>query len=107
MSPYINLRLEVDKQGFEALRGWKDARTAEAAGQLVHLGEYAEVEIGTLRGGMESGKDSIAVCFTLPDGKIVLWETSVELFLSTADAIRAWQLGNTSYAVQRFPERDD
>lgn len=104
--PQVDLKLGVDKSGgFEALRGFANAHEAIAAGKVIHLADHALVEIGTLRGGMESGKDSVAVCLPLPDGRVVLWETSVELFLSTARTIGAWQRGNRDHAVQRFPER--
>lgn len=91
--PAINLKLDVDRSGFEALTPYGTAAEATVAGKLIHLSNDAMIEIGTLRQGMSSGKDSVAACFTLPDGKIVLWETSAELFVSIARSITAWQEG--------------
>jgi len=38
---------------------------------------------------MASGKTSVAFDIPLPDGRHVLAETSLELFLAAADALRA------------------
>jgi hypothetical protein len=40
----------------------------------------AQIEVGTLRGGMVSGKGSIAPCFELPDGRVVPAGNSVGAF---------------------------
>ena len=40
----------------------------------------AQIEVGTLRGGMVSGKGSVAPCFELPDGRVVLAGNSVGAF---------------------------
>ncbi len=45
--------------------------------------------VGGLPGGMASGKTSVAFDIPLPDGRHVLAETSLELFLAAADALRA------------------
>lgn len=42
-----------------------------------------------LSGGMESGKPSVALLVATDDGKYVLAETSMALFLGAADAFRA------------------
>ena len=90
--PHLTIILDVDRRGgFPALEAW---RTGEANdGDLIHLADDAHIEVGTLRGGMQSGKDSAAFCFTLPDGKVVVAETSVELILALARAIIGWQEG--------------
>jgi hypothetical protein len=93
--PHISMLLDVDRpgSGFKALMPYGDAASAAVAGKLIHISNDAIVEVGTLRHGMASGKDSVALCFTLPDGKIVLWETSVEIFVVVAQGITAWQEG--------------
>lgn len=96
--PHLTIILDVDKRGgFPAVDAAGLAGTegheAVASGKLIHLGNDARIEVGTLRHGMQSGKDSCAFCFTLPDGRVVVAETSVELFVSTARAITAWQEG--------------
>jgi hypothetical protein len=47
------------------------------------------IGIAGLEGGMESGKPSVALRIDLPDGRVVLAETSLSLFLTAADALRA------------------
>jgi hypothetical protein len=91
--PHLTIKLDVDRRGFDTLGGMPTAAGGIADGRVVHLGNDAEIEVGTLRHGMASGKDSVALCFKLPDGKIVLAETSAELFLATARAISGWQEG--------------
>lgn len=46
--------------------------------------------IGTLDGGMDSGKPSVGFIFTLPDGAKVFAETSLALFQAAAKAFEAW-----------------
>jgi hypothetical protein len=91
--PHLTIKLDVDERGFDALSGMGTAADGIAAGRVIHLGDDANIEVGTLRAGMQSGKDSVALCFALPDGKVVLAETSAELFLATARAISGWQEG--------------
>lgn len=45
--------------------------------------------IGALPGGMASGKASVALVVRLDDGRLVFAETSLELFLGAAVALRA------------------
>jgi hypothetical protein len=91
--PVLTIKLDVDERGFDALGSMSSAAEGIADGRVIHLGNDAQIEVGTLRAGMASGKDSVMLCFALPDGKIVLAETSAELFLATAAAIGAWQEG--------------
>ncbi len=51
------------------------------------------ITVGTLRAGMESGKDSVMLVIPLPDGRNVIAETSAELFVSAGRAITGWQEG--------------
>lgn len=51
-------------------------------GDLIHLTN--DIEVGSLDHGMHSGKPSVAFVFKLPDGKVVVAETSLELFVTAA-----------------------
>lgn len=76
----IDLKIVLDAQG-----AWPDLVDAEQ-GQLER--------IGALPGGMASGKASVAVVVRLTDGRLVLAETSLDLFLGAAAALRARYGGN-------------
>ena len=81
--PTMTLRPRVDETGgFDALK------RAEAEGlEVVHLTN--PIEIGTLDGGMASGKPSVAFCFALPDGRVVLAETGLELLVVAVRGLAA------------------
>jgi hypothetical protein len=58
------------------------------AEKLAHTTE--PLRIGGLAGGMGSGKPSVAIAAFLPnDGGCVVAETSLALFLTAADALKA------------------
>lgn len=79
--PLIRINL-VGDGSWDDLAGKQD--------QIIHLGNDAPpIGVWALAGGMTSGKPSVAIRFDLPDGKIVIAETSLALFLSAADALRA------------------
>lgn len=79
--PDLRLRPRVDTTG-----GF-DLVTSVAPDKLVHLTNT--IEVGSLSGGMESGKPSVAFCFSLPDGTVVVAETSLELFVAAARGLAA------------------
>lgn len=57
---------------------------------LVHLGNDAEpIQVAYLEGGMASGKPSVAIRLDLPDGTVVIAETSLELFAAAARGMTA------------------
>jgi hypothetical protein len=62
---------------------WKDLQRDD----VVHV--TSGIRVGGLPGGMGSGKASVAITFDLPDGRPVLVETSLELFLMAASVLRA------------------
>lgn len=85
---------DVERNGFPSMRVFGEhgemENTVEAAidsGRLIHL--TGPVEVGGLTRGMTSGRASVAFCFTLPDGRVVLAETSMRLFKVAADALHA------------------
>lgn len=45
--------------------------------------------VAVLRGGMQSGKASVALLIRTREGRPIMAETSLELYLATAQAIRA------------------
>ena len=57
---------------------------------IIHLGNDSKpIKIALLEGGMTSGKPSIGIGIEIPGGKLVLVESSVELFLEAAALIQA------------------
>lgn len=53
---------------------------------VIHI--TTPMSVGGLAGGMGSGKPSVAIRFDLPDGNSIIAETSLELFLAAADALK-------------------
>jgi len=62
---------------------------------VVHLGNGTAIGVTGLKGGMSSGKPSVMLRFDLPpedgfpQGRVVLAETSLALFLMAADGLKA------------------
>ena len=68
---------------------WPDLAQRIVAGQVIHLGNNAPaIQVAALPGGMTNGGTSIMLRIDLPDGRVVLAETSLALFLAAADAFR-------------------
>ncbi len=77
----ISMILELNGDG--AFRDWAER-------DIIHLANGAPpVRIAGLAGGMKSGAPSVAMGLELPDGRVVVAETSLKLFLAAADALRA------------------
>lgn len=76
---------DVESTGFKSMVGL----ASQDDPRLIRLADEANIEVGALAGGMASGRASVAFCFTLPDGRVVVAETSLALFLLAADALRA------------------
>lgn len=58
--------------------------------RLIWLGNNAKpIQVTGLDGGMVSGNPSVAIRLDLPDGKTVIAETSLALFLTAADALKS------------------
>ena len=76
--PMLNIKRDGDK-------AWPDLDEKAAAGKLV---ETQTIAIALLPGGMASGKASVGIRIDLPDGTVVLAQTSHELFESAARAFR-------------------
>lgn len=57
--------------------------------EVVHLANGAEIEVHSLTDATSGGKPSVGFVFGLPDGRPVLVETTLALFLTAADALKA------------------
>jgi hypothetical protein len=85
--PSIDLLLEP--QGDAC---WPDVaeKLANHPEKVIHLGEGSPpIRIAALRGGMQSGRTSLAIRLDLPDGSTVIAETSLALFTHAAAAFVA------------------
>jgi len=57
---------------------------------IIHLGSGGPmIQVAVLEGGMASGLPSVAIRLDLPDGQVVIAETSARLFCTAAKAIMA------------------
>lgn len=65
---------------------WPDLVDKQARGELIFAAN--DIAVTGLSDGMQSGKPSVAFRFDLPDGRTVLAETSLQLVLTVADALR-------------------
>jgi len=73
------MKLSLDKE-----RAFADFQNK----QIIHL-DKGVIRVAALEKGMQSGEPSVAFGFEIGDGKVVLAETSLALFLAAADALRA------------------
>lgn len=93
--PALSLKMNLEEKGLDAIallmqkHGSNDPEVLRASGDLIVMGNEARVEVGVMPRGMQSGKASVMFCFTLPDGKVVLVETSLAVFLAAAQAFNA------------------
>jgi len=76
----INVILEGD-------RCWEDLANKIKSAKVIWLREGA-ISIAALSKGMKSGKPSISIRIDLPDGRTLVAETSMRLFLSAAEAFK-------------------
>lgn len=74
------IRLDV-LFGDGQFQDWKDKK-------ITHIKDAA-VRVAVLDKGMTSGKPSVAVGIELPDGQVVIFETSARLFCTAGLAIQA------------------
>lgn len=56
---------------------------------LINVPEATPIAVAVLDGGMASGRPSVAFRIDLPDGKIILFQTSARLYCSLAKTIEA------------------
>lgn len=75
--PALKINLQGDGAFAEEMSGHKVHHVTEA------------FTVAGLDHGMRSGAPSVAFCIPLPDGSVVLAETSLALLLTASDALRA------------------
>lgn len=80
--PTASIKLEKDGDG-----AWPDLGRKITDGQVIFYND--ELKVAILEGGMQSGLPSVTLRFDLPDGKVLISETSLAMFL---------QLANMAYA---------
>lgn len=67
-------------------RAWPDLNSKE----VIHLGQGAPpISVAVLEMGLASGRPSVAIRIDLPDGRVVVAETTARLFCGAANAIMA------------------
>lgn len=69
--------------------GVRDGQALVDEGHLVYMQEDANISVGAMPEGTESGAPAVSFCFALPDGKVAVAETTLKLFLMAADAFKA------------------
>lgn len=66
---------------------WPDLAGKMVDGKLIHL-QNGVLGVGVLANGTTGGKPSVAIRIDLPDGQTVIFETTLAIFLTAADAMR-------------------
>lgn len=66
-----------------------DGAFAGEQGLIVQADPKAPIKVALLDGGMTSGRPSVAILVTMPNGSKVIAETSARLFCSAAKAFMA------------------
>lgn len=80
MASSITIKLEGDN-------AWPDLRDQRE--RIIHIGNGSHIEVAALAGGTTSGRPSVMLRIDLPDGRVVLAETSMRNFLMAAQAFAA------------------
>jgi hypothetical protein len=75
--------IKLDLDGDDA---WEDL--ADRRDQIIHLPDEP-IRLAVLDGGMVSGRPSVALRLDLPDGRVVIAETSLALLSASVRAIWA------------------
>lgn len=77
--------LNVNARGDGA---WPDLQAKMQAGQVIWLRDETPISLTALAAGTEGGKPSVALRLDLPDGRTVVVETTLALWLTAADILR-------------------
>ena len=78
------LGLDLDLEGDGA---WPDL--AGRLGDVLHLREGTTIRLAVLTAGMTSGRPAVGIRLDLPDGRVLVAETSARLLVTAARAIAA------------------
>ena len=76
--PELSIKLEGDK-------AWPDLR--DNPNVLNGMGNDASIQLAVLDHGTTNGRPTVAIRIDLPDGKIVITETTARLFVQVAKII--------------------
>lgn len=90
--PHVNEKGEVMNIIKVILEGdncWTDLAEKVKDGKVTWFKDGVVLSIAALSKGMASGRPSISIRIDLPDGKVVVAETSMRLFLGAAEAFKA------------------
>ena len=80
--PQLDLKLDGDGC-------WPDILTAHETGRLINAtGNDTVVGLALLQGGMASGEASVTIRLDLPDGRVVIAETSFALLENAVNCMR-------------------
>jgi hypothetical protein len=66
---------------------WPDLK--EHPDRVIHLADGTLIAMAALPGGMTSGQTSVSIRIDLPDGRVVVAETSLALLGTAVDMFRA------------------
>lgn len=80
----MNVLLEGDKC-------WPDLEQKAIDNKVIHLdgNDLPPIQVGVIEGGLASGRPSLTLRIDLPDGKVILAETTARLFCTSARIIMA------------------
>ena len=79
--PSIDLNLDGDN-------AWPDLKGRKGDPFIYEVPKDSPLQMATFPSGMKSGRASAMIRVDLPDGKVILIETSVACFLTAAAAMR-------------------
>lgn len=79
------MSLDVERWPSRAIQKLHDEGRVE--GNVIYSTE--PLEIGALPGGIQGGRTSIAVFFTLPDGRVVIADTSLRALRVVVETLAA------------------
>lgn len=81
--PQLTITVNIDETP------WEDIAEKRGTDQMIEAMGGVPIRIGALPRGMASGATAVAIMIELPDGRVVLTETSLALFLMAAQALKA------------------
>lgn len=85
LMPVIAVTVNIDETP------WDDLTALREQGKLITAMnvDAGTIKVGGLPHGMQSGRTSVAISVPLPDGTIILTETSLALFVQAAKILEA------------------
>ena len=92
---HIDLRLHGDGS-------WPDLKDLRERGQVIDCSENESIGLAFLAGGMLSGAPSVMFRLPLPDGRVVLFQTSFALLETSVRAIQ----GRVAYLRDQVENHD-